>query len=412
MQKNKSNKAHVIIVGGGIFGCAIAYYFKRDNPDKKVLVFERNELCSANTSLAAALMSRVRSYEQAIPLSIETYKVIEELDKLNEDKLPVHRNGAIHLAVSGLAAKALDDMLLTASKHGIDWQYILAESAALKVPWLNASLASKIAFIPDEATTDPYLLGKAFATAARKLGVEFFRNTEVERIVKQNNTVIGISTGAVLYEANVTILAAGVWSTMLAYNAGIMLPMAAVRSQYWISAPNIKLFPSGSPTVIIPEANFYARAFSDSLLFGIRESESVYAFPDRLPAADENYLYSKDNGMDDLEKGLEKLLPFFPAITDTGIKNYVAGFSAYTPDNQFILGEVPDIGGILVATGCVGAGISVAGGVGLGISRLAAGKPNPFNFNSYRYNRFGNFDPIDPEYLKLCARARSNKTSG
>ena len=85
-----NNKTSLLIVGGGIFGAAIAYYFRRDNPDKEVVVYERNELCSGNTSLAAALLSRVRMNSKVIPLSLETYRVIPELEKITGDRLPVH----------------------------------------------------------------------------------------------------------------------------------------------------------------------------------------------------------------------------------------------------------------------------------------------------------------------------------
>ncbi len=89
----------------------------------------------------------------------------------------------------------------------------------------------------------------------------------------------------------------------------------------------------------------------------------------------------------------------------------MAGFSGYTPDSQLTLGEIPGVDGFLVASGCCGAGISVAGGVGLGIAELAAGNPNPFDFNGFRIDRFGNIDPFSEEWLNRCAAARSNKFS-
>lgn len=68
--------------------------------------------------------------------------------------------------------------------------------------------------------------------------------------------------------------------------------------------------------------------------------------------------------------------------------------------------------GLLLATGCVGAGISVSGGIGLGIALIAAGRPNPFDFSHFQSDRFGLFDPYSKEHLTLCAEARSKKTSG
>ncbi len=412
MQNQIDDSTDLIIVGGGIFGASIAYYFKRDNPDKEVVVYERNELCSGNTGLSAALMSTVRQYAHVIPMSLETYKVIPELEKITGTSIPIQYNGAIHIAVRPKTVAILKDMKFTASQFGIRCEEITPKIAHQMAPWLNASMAKKIIHFPGEAITDPYLLCMAFANAAKALGAKFVRNTEVTDLWKKGNEIIGIHTATKIHYAKKTVLAAGVWSSILAEKAGIHLPMAPVRSQYWITEASETLFPPTSPTVLISEANFYARPQSKSLLFGIREANSIYVDPRKLPKTILDYSFNNDMGWDDLEENYKKLLPFFPAFEDTGIKNYVAGFSGYTPDNQFILGEVPGISGILLATGCVGAGISVSGGVGLGISRLASDKENPFDFSKYQPNRFGHFNPFGVEHLAKCAAARSAKVCG
>jgi sarcosine oxidase subunit beta len=404
--------ADLIVVGGGIFGSSIAYYFKRDNPDKEVVVYEQNELCSGSTGVAAALMSRVRPYGHVIPLSLETYRVIPELEKITCDPLPVHYNGAIHIAVNATNVARLEEMMKTASSYGIEWKKITSQQAERIAPWLKAPVNGRIILVPGEAITDPYLLGMAFVNASKALGVKFIRKTKVIEILKENKVITGIRSLEGIHNSDKTVLSAGVWSVNLAARIGISLPMAPVRSQYWITEQSDSLFPPYSPTVIIPEANFYARPMGKALLFGIREPNSAYADPRVLPDNLNGYLFSPDNGWNDLVESHEKLAGFFPMIEITGIKNYVAGFSGYTPDNMFIAGQVPGLDGLLIATGCVGAGISVAGGIGLGIARLAAGRPNPFDFSLYTPDRFGIFDPFSNEHLSRCAAARSNKISG
>jgi 4-methylaminobutanoate oxidase (formaldehyde-forming) len=76
------------------------------------------------------------------------------------------------------------------------------------------------------------------------------------------------------------------------------------------------------------------------------------------------------------------------------------------------LGEVKGIDGLLIATGCSGAGISISGGVGLGISKMAAGHKNPFDFGFFKPDRYGLFDPFCQAHLSSCAAARSAKISG
>ena len=76
-----SEKVDAIVIGGGIFGCAIAYYYTKNNPGKKIVVLERNEICAAATSRAAALVTRIRGKKDFIPLSLETYHAVAEMEK-------------------------------------------------------------------------------------------------------------------------------------------------------------------------------------------------------------------------------------------------------------------------------------------------------------------------------------------
>jgi 4-methylaminobutanoate oxidase (formaldehyde-forming) len=76
------------------------------------------------------------------------------------------------------------------------------------------------------------------------------------------------------------------------------------------------------------------------------------------------------------------------------------------------MGIVPGVNNLFFATGDVGAGISVAGGVGLAFAEMIAGKPNPFDFSQFDITRFGKIDPFSKEWLDRCALARSQKKSG
>ena len=116
--------------------------------------------------------------------------------------------------------------------------------------------------------------------------------------------------------------------------------------------------------------------------------------------------------MQDLSEVIDRLARFFPKVYDIGMKYYVAGFSGYTPDNNLSMGVAPGVNNLLLATGCVGAGIAVSGGVGLAFAELAVGKPNPFDFSAFDIKGFGDIDPFSPEWLDRCARARSTKVSG
>jgi 4-methylaminobutanoate oxidase (formaldehyde-forming) len=193
--------------------------------------------------------------------------------------------------------------------------------------------------------------------------------------------------------------------------AGVGLPMAPVRSQYWITERD-DLFPLNSPIVILPDAQAYARPEGGALLFGIREKKSMSVSPKDIPSDISHYSFSMDRGMSDLMEVVDLLARFFPKIYDIGIKFYIAGFSGYTPDNNLSMGAVPNVQHLYAATGCAGAGISVAGGIGLAFAEMMAGRANPYDFTEFTMNRFGQIDPFSKEWLDRCALARSQKRSG
>ena len=404
-------KADVVIVGGGIFGCSIAYYYTRNNPGKKVVVLERNELCQAATSRAAALVTRIRTKKHFVPLSLETYRVIPEMEKLLGESLDMKYVGVMHVAASETSEASLKDLLAIAAEFGQPAEYISHKKAQQLSPWLRVDEARKIAFLPGEAYCDPYLLGTFFSRAAKLQGAEFRLGVEVRKLMMENDTVTGVKTASGAIRSDMVVIAAGAWSPVLAAQAGIGLPMAPVRSQYWITEKK-DIFPVNSPIVLLPEAQAYARPEGGSLLFGIREKKSFSASPKNIPADLSDYVFSPDKGMADLMEVIGNLARFFPSVYDVGIKYYMAGFSGYTPDNNLTMGIPASVQHLLIATGCVGAGISVSGGVGLAFAELAAGRPNPFDFSHFDLDRFGPVDPFSSAWLDKCAMARSTKVSG
>ena len=404
-------KANVVVIGGGIFGCAIAYYYTKNNPGKKIMVLERNELCNSATSRAAALMTIVRSKRSYIPLSLETYRVVADMEKQLGESLDMKAVGMMHVAASNVKVKDLDTLMMIAEEFKQPAHYISNEEAHRMSPWLKTDEAMKIGFVSHEAYCDPYLLGTFFARCAKMQGADIRQGTEVKELIMDSNTAVGVTTANGNIYADKVIIAAGAWAPIFAAQAGIGLPMAPVRSQYWITE-KAAIFPVNSPMVLLPDAQAYARPEGGNLLFGIREANSFSVSPKDIPSDISHFSFSPDRGMTDLSEVIDKLGRFFPDIYDIGLKYYVAGFSGYTPDGNLSMGTVPGINSLLLATGCVGAGIAVAGGVGHAFAEMAADKPNPYNFSDFDIMRYGMIDPFSNEWLTKCAEARSKKVSG
>jgi 4-methylaminobutanoate oxidase (formaldehyde-forming) len=199
---------------------------------------------------------------------------------------------------------------------------------------------------------------------------------------------------------------------MLAREIGLGLPMAPVRSHYWISASQQAISPE-QPFIIVPEARAYARPEGERLLFGFREAQSVGVDPRLLPETMTGFVFKQDpSGWESLLEGIPDLSKFFPLVEEVEITHYIKGLSNYTPDGNFVLGALPGLDGFLAATGCAGAGLAMSGGIGRLVADLALGHVPFVDPAPHRIDRFGEVDPFDPKFIRRCADARSRKITG
>ncbi len=407
---NGSHQADLVIVGGGIFGCSIAWHYARLGVGR-VLLLERDILACAATSCAAALLTRARVKTALMVLIAQTYSDIAALEAELDETLDLHRVGSLHVAASALHRRELQDLVGVAERAGLRVDWLTADDAIWRVPWLNLEGDAVTAFMPDDGFIDPYRLAMAYARAARRCGAELRQGVAVTGFLRQGDWISGVATTQGPVHAACVVDAAGAWAGLLAASLGVGLPMAPVRSQYWITAPD-PLFPPDHPITILPDARAYSRPDLGGLLFGLRERQSVSIDPRRLPCTSSGFALGEAGGHSSLEGGAPALRRFLPALDQLGIAHYIAGLSTYTPDGLPILGAVAGLGGFLAATGCSGAGIATAGGVGASIAALAAERTPPFDLAPFRIDRFGPINPFNMEFRRRCEQARSNKSSG
>ncbi|AWK84976.1 NAD(P)/FAD-dependent oxidoreductase [Azospirillum thermophilum] len=402
--------ADVVIVGGGILGLSIAWHLTRRDT-RRVLLLERNAPAASATSRAAALLTRARSDRATAALVRRTYDAIAELEAELGEPLDLRRVGTLHVAGSPATLAPLEALMAAADGEAVEW--LDAAEAARRVPWLAAETVLRAAFMPADGFLDPYRLADAYGRAARRRGALLRSGVTVTGLRTAAGRITGVDTDRGAVAAPLVVDAAGAWAGTLAWTARVGLPQAPVRSQYWITAPDPRLFPPDHPVTVLPDAGAYARPELGCLLFGLRGRTSFVLdprlLPDRIDGLD---LGDSDGGWETLAEGAERLARVFPAVMDTGIAHYVSGLSTYTPDGRFNLGPVPGLPGLLVASGCCGAGIAASGGIGQAVADLAAEGRTAFDLAAFDPGRLGNPAPADPALLAACAAARSGKTAG
>lgn len=410
MSTYQAVESDFLIIGGGILGAATASYLAQfASAGTRITVLEAGQPATGTTCQAAGLLTRLKTDTAMAEMVGETYTAIERLSQHSDQPLPFRQVGSIHVAKDD--QQYLENTAAQARQLNVEFQWLSPSAVTLQAPWFNQTAAERALFIPDDGYIDPALLAQAYLSEARQLGVKLCQNTRVDNLIIEQGRVAGVRCGEQVYRAGTTISCAGPWSVALLAEAGIMLPMAPVRSHYWITDDS-DLFPMHSPAMILADANAYTRPEVGGLLFGLRDQQPVYGDPANLPADLQGYLFNCDpDGFECLESGYERLLEFCPVLETLGLRHYITGISSYTPDGRPILGAT-DLPGLLLATGCSGSGITLSGGIGRLLAEQALERETFVDDSAFRCNRFGEIDPFSDGFRARCALARSAKRSG
>jgi len=404
-------QVEVIIIGGGVIGCSIAYHLCRAGVSD-VLVLERNELASGATARSAGCLSHGRSDASTIQMVSRTRAAICELEEQLGESLEFHQVGCIRAVLSDVREIELRHMEACVISQGLTVEVLSAADARDRCPWLELETAQRIVYLAADGYIDGARLGVAYARAARAMGARVRRGIGVRNVLHEDGRVTGVETDAGAVRSRWVIDAAGAWGVEVASWPGWGLAAAPTRSHYWITAPDGAGAPD-RPNVQLPDMRAYIRSEVGGLLVGLQEPRSHTFDPMTLEhdMADMR-LTEEARDLDLLVEQASALRAIAPDVDRWGFAHHIAGLSMYTPDGKFIVGPVPGLAGFLIAGGCCGSGVAGSGGFGQSIAELIMGREPTIDIGLYRPDRFGIVDPASQAFRDRCAAARAGKSRG
>jgi len=409
MADDNSENAAVVVIGGGVLGCSIAWHLARGG-ETDVVVLERNDIGSGATARSAGLVSRGRLHVETLRLVRRTREAIAELEATTREPIGFHRVGSVRVAASEEREAELAAMDGLLREHGVEVRSIDAQEARDRVPWLDASRARHVSYVEDDGYVDAHQLTSAYARAARALGVRIRARTSAERILHDGQRLLGVATCRGRIHAGNVVDAGGAWGIGLAAGLGFALAAAPVRSHYWITAPE-RTGAREHPVVYLPDVRVYARPEVGGLLIGVQEPLSRTYDARLLPDDIGDFVFSDaDDDWSVLIDHAPALRAYIPRLDELPLAHHIMGLSTYTPDGRFILGRAGSVDGFYVAGGCCGTGVSASGGIGEALASLILGDSPKVDLAPFHPDRFGAVDPYDAAFRELCAAARGGKS--
>jgi 4-methylaminobutanoate oxidase (formaldehyde-forming) len=352
------SEAQAVIIGGGIYGCSIAYHLTAMGW-RDVVLLEKGQLTGGATFHAAGLVGQLREsvgHTRIIMYSVSLYQRL--LAETDQD--PGWRpTGSLRLASSADRWVELKRHAATAKTFGLPMELLSAREAVDLFPVLSDRDLYGAAYLPTDGSADPNGTTFALVRGARSHGAEIHTETEVTGILVRDGRVAGVETTRGAIRTPVVVCAAGIWSRQVAALVGVTVPIYPIEHQYLLTAPIDGMHPK-MPVVRDPDLLIYFREEVRGLCVGGYERDPLPWALDGIPA-DFNHRLLPPNW--EQFEPLARATAFrVPAFEGAKVHKIINGPDGFTSDGSPILGEAPGVRGFYVA--CAGSGIAMGGGVG------------------------------------------------
>ncbi|MEM6485133.1 MAG: FAD-dependent oxidoreductase [Pseudomonadota bacterium] len=360
MASTPPTSAQVVIIGGGIIGCSVAYHLtKRGISD--VVLLERKQLTCGTTWHAAGLITTLRATDNQTRLAKYSRDLYRSLAAETGQETGFMQIGSVQIASTEAWLEEMRRGCDLAASFGVESREITP--GEIQDLWPVADVSDAIAgfYFPEDGRANPTDTTQALARGARMGGATILENVQVLDVVIENGKVVGVQTSAGDVRSSTVVNCAGMWARELGKKSGVSIPLHPAEHYYLITESLEGMHP-GLPILRDPGNQAYYREEAGKLMLGLFEDTAAPWARDGIP---EHFCF------DDLPPDWERMTPYLeramkrvPSMEQAGIQLFFCGPESFTPDHNYLMGKAPEVDGYYVAAGFNSLGILSAGGAG------------------------------------------------
>ena len=391
--------ARVVVVGGGIIGCSVAYHLA-DMGCNDVVLLERDQLTSGTTWHAAGLMTTYGSTsETSLKMRKYSRELYASLEAETGQATGFQPVGFIEVASNADYLEEQRRVSAFNRLHGIDVVEISPSEIKDLFPFANVDDVLAGFYTATDGRINPVDVTMALAKGARLRGVKIMQNTPVTGVLTQRGTVTGVRTEQGDIKAEIVVNCAGMWARQFGELAGVSIPNQAAE-HYYLITDDIKGTPKDLPILEDPSCHAYYREETGGLMIGLFEPECA---PWRVGGIPEDFSFGEiPPDWERMTPFLERAMSRVPVSMDVGIKKFFCGPESFTPDLSPIVGEAPELKNYFVAAGLNSVGIITGGGLGRVLAHWILNGTADVDITGMNIDRFHSYQ-CNPEYRRKRA---------
>ena len=366
--------ADVVIAGGGIMGCALAYQLAKRKVD--VLLLERETLGSQSTGKCAGGVRQQFSSEGNVRLQRMSVSMLERFDEEIGHPADFRQIGYLFVLTQPQQVEDFHHNMEMWHRVGLtDARWVDPTEAARMVPILNIEDVLGCTFCPSDGIASPADVTSGYAAAARRLGARLREGVAVTGIDVASGHVRGVRTSAGDVATRLVFDCAGAWAPSIGRMAGLEIPILPYRRHIAVTG-TFPAVPRTNPMTVDFQTSLYFHPEGDGVLMGMSDRDEAPGF-----VTDVNWEF--------LEKTFAEAARRAPALASAGVKTAWAGLYETTPDHQAILGPIRELEGFWCAAGFSGHGFMQGPAAALLLTQLLLDQTSDVDISSFAFERFG-----------------------
>ncbi|WP_170416346.1 GcvT family protein [Ruegeria atlantica] len=385
-------KARVVIIGGGVIGCSVAYHLTKKGW-KDVVLLERKQLTSGTTWHAAGLIAQLRATANMTKLAKYSQELYGSLEEETGVATGFKRCGSITVALTEERKEELYRQAAMARAFGVEVEEIENERIQELYPHINLQGVTGAVYLPLDGQGDPANIALALAKGARQRGGIVKERVKVTDIAKQGRKVSGVDwvaddgSASGHIECDMVVNCAGMWGHEVGKMAGVNVPLHACEHFYIVTEGIDGL--TQLPVLRVPDECAYYKEDAGKILLGAFEPNAKPWAMNGIPDTFEFDQLPED--FDHFEPILEAACERMPMLAEAGIHTFFNGPESFTPDDAYHLGLAPEMDNVWVAAGFNSIGIQSAGGAGMALAEWMDSGEKPFDLGDVDISRMQPF---------------------